>query len=208
MEGNKKNQESKRISEPRPMRKNLDSFASLPNLFKQALKDLALLVPSDLVPPLHHDARHGLDANDVPRGLGHGIDPPRGVLVLEPQSHHGLGHARRDADADEPGLVADVAAVLEVALEEGLDDARLGGWAELVQGEGDEAVGGAGAAREAADGEGDVVLCAGDLDAGEEVWVEVVEAVVDGALLDVVWPGVSNMTIGGVVRTSCEGQDD
>lgn len=54
-----------------------------------------------------------------------------------------------------------------------------------MQGEGDEAVGGAGAARHAADGECDVVFGAGDLDAGEEVWVEVVEAVVDGALLDV-----------------------
>lgn len=77
-----------------------------------------------------------------------------------------------------------------MALEEGLDDAGLGGGAELVQGEGDEAVGGAGAAREAADGECDVVFCAGDLDAGEEVWIEVVEAVVDGALLDVACAGV------------------
>jgi hypothetical protein len=73
-----------------------------------------------------------------------------------------------------------------VALEEHLDDARLGLGAALAQGQGDEPVRGAGVSREAADGKGDAVLGAGDADPGEEVCVEGVEALVDGALVDVV----------------------
>jgi hypothetical protein len=73
-----------------------------------------------------------------------------------------------------------------VALEELLDDAGLARGAELLEGNGDEAMGAAGVAADAADGEGDVVLGAGDLDAGEEVLVERFETVVDGALFEAV----------------------
>lgn len=147
---------------------------------------MALLIPANLVPVLHHDARHGLNAYDVPRRLGHGIEPLAGLVVLQASPHHRLGNARGHAHGHQEGVVAEVAAVLKVALEELLDDGGLAGRAELAQGDGDEAVGLAGVAGDAADGEGDVVLCAGDLDAGEEVWVEGLEAVVDAALFDAV----------------------
>jgi hypothetical protein len=166
------------------MNKASQNLARQPYLLKQALKDMALLIASDFIPILHHDARHGLDADAVPRRLGHGVDPLAGLLVVQPGPHGRLGDARGDAHGDEPGAVADVAAVLKVALVQLLEDGGLAGGAELAQGDGAEAVGEAGVAGDAADGEGDVVLCAGDLDAGEEVWVEGLEAVVDAALFD------------------------
>lgn len=48
-------------------------------------------------------------------------------------------------------------------------------------------MGGAGVAREAADGKGYVVLGGCEVDAREEGWVNGVEAGVDGALVDVVF---------------------
>lgn len=150
---------------------------------------MALLIAAHLVPVLHHDARHGLDAHDVPRRLGHGIEPVAGLVVLQPGPHGRLGDAGGHAHGHQPGVVAEVAAVLKVALVQLLDDGGLARGAELAQGHGDEAVGGAGVAGDAADREGDVVLCAGDLDAGEEAWVEGLEAVVDAALFDAVWEG-------------------
>lgn len=169
-------------------RKNKDSqtLARQPYLLKQALKDMALLIPSHLVPVLHHDARHGLDAHGILRRLGHGIEPRAGLVVVQPGPHHRLRDARGHAHGHQEGVVAEVAAVLKVALEQLLDNGGLALGAELTQGDGAEAVGGAGVAGDAADGEGDVVLCAGDLDAGEEVWVEGLEAVVDAALFDAV----------------------
>lgn len=173
MQGKKKEQDSQ-------------TFARQPYLLKQALKDMALLIPSHLVPVLHHDAGHGLDANDIPRRLGHGIEPRAGLVVVQPGSHRRLGNARGHAHGHQESGVAEVAAVLKVALEQLLDDGGLARGTELAQGDGAEAVGEAGVAGDAADGEGDVVLCAGDLDAGEEVWVKGLEAVVDAALFDAV----------------------
>lgn len=184
----KKRKDIKRDICTRTEKKQEDSqtLARQPYLLKQALKDMALLIPPNLVPALHHDARHGLDAHDVPRRLGHGIEPLAGLVVLQAGTHHRLGNARGHTHGHQEGVVAEVAAVLKVALEELLDDGGLAGRAELAQGDGDEAVGLARVAGDAADGEGDVVLCAGDLDAGEEVWVEGLEAVVDAALFDAV----------------------
>lgn len=178
-----------KIQEKQKQKNKQDSqnLARQPYLLKQALKDMALLIASHLVPVLHHDTRHGLDAHDVPRRLGHGVEPHAGLVVVQPGAHRRLRDARGHAHRHQPGGVAEVAAVLKVALEQLLDDGGLARGAELAQGHGAEAVRGAGVAGDAADGEGDVVLCAGDLDAGEEVWVERVEAVVDAALFDAVW---------------------
>lgn len=151
---------------------SLSSPSALPpHPIKQRLQHRRLLKPTDAIPPLDGHARHGQDVRlAYPRLLHHGVHVEPGVLAAEAAADFGTLQARDgDGPLREPRLVADVAALLKVPVEEGIDEGGLGAGAAALQGEGDELVGGARGADLAGEAEVDVVLYAEEaeaLDAG------------------------------------------
>lgn len=159
----------------------------LQNLLKQVLEYPLLLIPANAIASLHGDARHS-PHTPLDTGTAHlVIDAQAGKIAPEGAAHiPRLQPGGLAPDAHEPLVVGQVAALLEVAAEEMLDDARLGGRVPLLQGQGDELVGVARGARGArGEAEGYAVPGAGGADLVLQGWGGVVLGVsfVEGGLV-------------------------
>lgn len=112
-----------------------------PKLLKGVVKDLHVLVPEYTHPPLDRHGRHGLDLPLRPRPACLLVDAGAGGLAPQGDQDVVGRQAAPLAHLDEPVLVGDVLAFLEVAPEEPLHDLGLDLRAALLEGEGDELVG-------------------------------------------------------------------